>query len=120
MAEAANFWRGQRLWRITQHGGRMAAGGDGKMCMNVCSSDGGTRAIMDWTNPNQWEWSDLNYWPSNERTGDMFSTSYPGDIWDWSDAAFGFWTSFDRELYDGAAMPWGEGFWPPMWWHTVR
>ena len=119
LAEAANTWCHSRYYEIAQHGGRWRPDGKGGMNMNVGSSDGSVQDIMDWTNRDRWEWSDMYYYPSNGRAGDTLVTRYPGDPgypWFMSDAPFAFWTSFDRELYDGALHPWGEDYWPPVWW----
>ena len=123
LAEAANSMlvHPPFYYEITQHGGRWQADGKGGMNMNVCASDGSVQTIMDWTNQDVWEWSDTYYYPTNERSGDCLVTDYSNDLgyadWSWNDSPFGFWSSFDIELYDGGTFPWSRNWaWAPGDW----
>ncbi len=77
--------------------------------MNVTSSSGRILGLQDYSDTLKWLWPDTYYWPDNERSGDEVVSTVP---WDgspsWSDGGWGFWSSFDMELFDGTKFPWGE------------
>ncbi len=119
MAEAAGAWGAPRALEIEQHGGRYTGQGErGGMSMNVAASDGTIAGVRHWTDTRLWIWGDRYYYPFNDRTGDAFVTRYAFDPQepDPSGGTQGFWSSFDRELFDGERYPWGDTPESPLNW----
>ncbi len=107
---SACFPHGPTTWEFEDmHGGRWyGEDSPSTMSMNIVSSAGRVLGLRNYTDTRQWVWEQRYYYPHNERTGDSKVAPVPYGTGDWSDAAYGFWSSFDSELFDGTAWPWGE------------
>ncbi len=87
------------------------------MSMNIVSSSGRVMGLNRFTDTRYWLWSDRNYYPYNERSGDTFVAPIDGDQDNMSDLGWGFWSSFDMELFDAPRFPWGDTLdEQPEWW----
>ncbi len=95
---------------VEMHGGSFASGPlNSGVDLNVVASDGSSRTLENYTDYTVWLWGDRYYYPHNERGGESFVTTYPWDSGpDYADLGWGFWYSFDQELFDAPRFPWGD------------
>ncbi len=103
---------------ISMHGdGYHGDSASSAMSMNIVSSTGRVLGLNRFTDTRYWLWSDRYKYPCNERSGDTFVAPIKGDQDNMSDLGWGFWASFDMEIFDAPRFPWGETLdEQPDWW----
>ncbi len=106
---SACFPHGPMTDEITyMHGGRFIRGDDSTApSMNITTSTGRIMGLHRYTDTRLWLWAERYYYPHNERTGDVMVAPCAIDETDVSDGGWGFWQSFDGELFDQFRWPWG-------------